>query len=48
MERTCIAITSSDKDAVIHLEIYTPEDKSNLKGMIQIYMPWNDRICMEI
>lgn len=36
MERTCIAITSSDKDAVMHLEIYTPEDKSNLKGMIQI------------
>ena len=22
MERTCIAITSSDKDAVMHLEIY--------------------------
>lgn len=36
MERTCIAITSSDKNAVMHLEIYTPEDKSNLKGMIQI------------
>ena len=36
MERTCIAITSSDKDAVMHLEIYTPEDKSTLKGIIQI------------
>lgn len=36
MERTCTAITSNDKDAVMHLEIYAPEDKSNLKGMIQI------------
>jgi len=31
MERTCTAITSNDKDAVMHLEIYAPEDKSNLK-----------------
>lgn len=36
MKRICIAISSNDKDTVMHLEIYAPEYKGDLKGLIQI------------
>ena len=36
MERTFVAIPSNDKDTTMHLEIYAPEYKGNLKGLIQI------------
>ena len=36
MERTCVPIPSNDKNAIMHLEIDAPENKNNLKGLIQI------------
>lgn len=36
MKRICIAISSNDKDTTMHLEIYAPEYKGDLKGLIQI------------
>ena len=36
MKRICIAISSNDKDTTMHLEIYAPEYKGNLRGLIQI------------
>lgn len=36
MEKTYVAIPSSDSNAVLNIEIFAPKDKSNLKGMIQI------------
>ena len=36
MERTCVAIPSNDKDTSMHLEIYAPEYKGDLKGLIQV------------
>ena len=36
MERTFVAIPSNDKDTSMHLEIYAPEYKGDLKGLIQI------------
>lgn len=36
MEKTYVAIPSSDSSAVLNIEIFAPKDKSNLKGMIQI------------
>lgn len=36
MKRICIAISSNDKNTVMHLEIYAPEYKGDLKGLIQI------------
>lgn len=36
MERTCVPIPSNDKNAIMHLEIYAPENKNDLKGLIQI------------
>ena len=36
MERTFVAIPSNDKDTTMHLEIYAPEYKGNLRGLIQI------------
>lgn len=36
MERTCVPIPSNDKNAIMHLEIYAPDNKNNIKGLIQI------------
>lgn len=36
MKRICVAISSNDKDTTMHLEIYAPEYKGDLKGLIQI------------
>ena len=36
MERTFVTIPSNDKDTSMHLEIYAPEYKGDLKGLIQI------------
>lgn len=36
MEKTYVAIPSSDSSAILNIEIFAPKDKSNLKGMIQI------------
>lgn len=51
MKRICIAISSNDKDTTMHLEIYAPEYKGDLKGLIQIchgmteYMGIYGKIC---
>ena len=38
MEKTYVAIPSSDSSAVLNIEIFAPKDKSNLKGMSEEHM----------